>query len=188
MLLLAGIVMFSLSIAVSVTWLPKACTYVCLYNTVSMTAYTGKLSNHWTTKNLTMGSIALTPTLIGWAAGTHFDPAIPYSLVVGFLAHCAREATKDVEDIHANHGRRVTLPMVLGPTKVMRISGTLALLSAGVMVLMLKFSMSTLSSGLLVMGVGVLVFTGHSLLTKTSIGQEKTLITTALALGLGGLM
>ena len=185
---LLGLLTFSLSIAVSATWLPVEGTYVCLYNTIAITAYSMKLCRHWTTKNLVMGSVSVTPILIGWAAGAQTHPLIPFALSAAFFSHIAREMIKDVEDIQVNCGIRVTLPMILGTVRVLQISGALILMAAGTMAAMTQFAASAVSQVSLVAGVALLTCVGLGLLITENLRHGKTLVTTSLFLVIFGLL
>lgn len=51
---------------------------------------------------------------------------LPYAIWIVFFAYLTREIVKDVCDIRANHGIRVTLPMRLQVSGAMRVAGLFA--------------------------------------------------------------
>ena len=179
LLMLTGLTIFSLSIAVSVAWLPKACTYTCLFNTVAITAYSHKLSSHWATKNLTIGIVCMTPVYIGWQAGTTTHPLVPWALGTALLSQVAREMVKDVQDIVANEGIRVTLPMVLGTQRVLQIAGLLLLGATATLVGVLQFTEGLLQQLMVLASAVIFIFVAREL-ALYRLGKSQTAITAGL--------
>lgn len=97
--------------------------------------YARFLGRHWITKNALIAFVATTPGLLGWVVGHRMNAAVPWILVALGAAYWAREIVKDIEDIHANYGRRVTLPMVITVRGAMRIAAIL--LGASVLALLI---------------------------------------------------
>jgi 4-hydroxybenzoate polyprenyltransferase len=180
LLMLIGLVIFSLSIAIAVQWLPKLCVYICLFNTISVAAYSAKLSSHWTTKNLTMSLVCATPVAIGWQAGHFTHPIVPWAFSIAVIAHLSREMIKDVKDILANHGRRVTLPMILGTERVLQIAGGLLLVAGILPLYMLRFTESIFQQSMAAMSVAVFLLTAGQLIFRRQAKRSETAITTAL--------
>ncbi len=185
---LVGLGIFCLSIAVAVIWLPKQCVLICLFNTLAIAAYSAKLSSHWITKNITMSLISTTPIIIGWYAGAMTHRIVPWAIGLAALAHLAREIIKDVKDILANEGKRITLPMVLGTEHALQISGGLLLIATLLPFAILQFTESVFQMTMIVMSALVLLMTAVILLTKKKAGICETLIHASLCLILIGLL
>ncbi len=176
-IMLIGLAICCLSIAIAIQWLPKHCVYIALFNTIAVAAYSAKLSSHWITKNLTMSLVCATPVAIGWQAGNVTHPIVPWALGIAILAHLAREMIKDVKDIIANNGKRITLPMVLGTSRVLQISGSL-LIAAGVMIIsLLQFTGSIFQQFMIALSVIIFLFTASHLIIHKQAMQSETAIT-----------
>lgn len=180
LVMLIGLTIFCISIAIAVQWLPKQCVYICLFNTLSVAAYSAKLSSHWTTKNLTMGLVCATPVAIGWQAGHVTHPIVPWAFSIAVIAHLSREMIKDVKDILANNGRRVTLPMILGTDKVLQLAGGLLLAAGGLLLYVLRFTQNAFQESMVVLSVGVLLLTAGQLIFRKQATKSETAITVAL--------
>ncbi len=185
---LIGLSIFCLSIGVAVIWLPKQCTLICLFNTLAIAAYSAKLSSHWVTKNITMSIISATPILIGWYAATTTHPIVPWALGLATIAHFAREIIKDVKDILANEGKRVTLPMVLGPEHALQISDGLLLIATTLPLIILQFAENSFQMVLIVMSALILLATSATLLINKKAGSCETLVHASLCLILFALL
>lgn len=180
LLMLIGLSVFSLSIAIAVQWLPKQCVYICLFNTISVAAYSAKLSSHWATKNLTMSLVCATPVAIGWQAGQLTHPIVPWAFSIAVIAHLSREMVKDVKDILANSGKRVTLPMVLGTERVLQIAGVLLLVAGILPLYMLQFTGNIFQQSMVALSVAVFLLTAGQLIFRKKALRSETAITTAL--------
>jgi len=179
---LMGLEIFCLSISIAVMWLPKICALICLFNTLVIAAYSAKLSSHWITKNITMSIICVTPILMGWQVGTINHPIIFWSIGLAGIAYFAREVIKDVKDIVANEGKRVTLPMILGKEQALQIAGGLLVLAT---VLLFGFMQFTKGAFQIVMvGTAAMVFiiTAKKLLVNKKAGKCETLIQLSICL------
>lgn len=185
---LIGLGIFCLSIAVAVIWLPKPCVLICLFNTLAIAAYSAKLSSGWTTKNITMSIICTTPVLIGWYAGTTTHSIVPWAIGLAAIAHLAREIIKDVKDILSNEGKRITLPMVIGPDNALQLSGGLLLLATMFPLLILQFTESAFQTTMMVTSALVLLTTAGILVFTKRAGRCETLIHASLCLTLLALL
>ncbi|MFA5184410.1 MAG: UbiA family prenyltransferase [Patescibacteria group bacterium] len=179
-IMLIGLVIFSLSIVIAVQWLPKQCVYIALFNTIAVAAYSAKLSSHWITKNLTMSLVCATPVAIGWQAGHLTHPIVPWALAIAMLAHLSREMIKDVKDIIANNGRRVTLPMVLGTDRVLQIAGSLLLIVGVMMISLLRFTGNIFQQTMVAIAVTLFVLTAWRLILRKQARRSETVITFGL--------
>ncbi|MFA5155320.1 MAG: UbiA family prenyltransferase [Patescibacteria group bacterium] len=178
--MLAGLVIFCASVFIAVQWLPKQCVYIALFNTIAVAAYSAKLSSHWLTKNLTMSLVCATPVAIGWQAGSFTHPLVPWALAIAALAHLSREMIKDVKDIIANNGRRVTLPMVLGTDKVLQIAGSLLLIVGAMMLSLLRFTGNLFQQSMVAIAVILFILTAWHLIYRKQASRSETVITVAL--------
>lgn len=147
---LIALTIFCVSISISVLFLPPICTLICLFNTLAIAAYSVKLSNNWTTKNITMSVICTTPIVIGWLSGNNTHPIVIWAIAIAALAHFAREVVKDVKDIIANEGKRITLPMILGESEALQLAGVLLIISSLLPLGMIGFNANPFQTGLLV--------------------------------------
>jgi 4-hydroxybenzoate polyprenyltransferase len=175
--MLSGLVIFSFSIAIAVQWLPKQCVYIALFNTIAVAAYSAKLSSHWITKNLTISLVCATPVAIGWQSGQFTHPLVPWALAIAVLAHLAREMIKDVKDVIANHGRRVTLPMVLGTGSVLQLAGSLLLIVGVMMIFLLRFTGGILQQAMVAISVTLFFLTAGQLIIHKQARRSETAIT-----------
>lgn len=179
---LTGLCVFCLSIGVAVIWLPQVCVLICLFNTMAIAAYSAKLSSNWTTKNITMSVICTTPILIGWCVGTTTHPMVPWAIGLAAIAHLAREIIKDVQDILSNEGKRITLPMVIGPGNALQLSGGLLLIATILPLVILQFTSNLLQAFLVVISALIFLITAAMLLTTKKAGKCETLIHVSLCL------
>ncbi len=179
---LLGLLIFSLSIAIAVLWLPKICVLICLFNTFAIAAYSAKLSSHWTTKNITMSIVCITPIALGWQAGTISHPIVGWGIAMAASAYFAREVVKDVKDILANEGNRVTLPMVLGINHALQLAGILLFISVIPIIKLLQFAESPFQITMAGTAVLLLITTGSILLIKKKAWRSETLIQGAICL------
>jgi 4-hydroxybenzoate polyprenyltransferase len=129
-LVLAGGLILASSVAISFTNLPPLCTATLLFNAATVSVYSVWLSKRWYIKNPLIAAVCSTPALLGWLVGTTTHPATWYILTSIYCTFLSREIIKDVEDIRANHGRRVTLPMVIGISGALKIAAVTAMFGA----------------------------------------------------------
>jgi 4-hydroxybenzoate polyprenyltransferase len=184
-LMVGGLITFGVSAAIAAQWLPKPCALICLFNMVAVVAYSTKLSSHWKTKNITMAAVCATPVVIGWQAGQINHPIVPWALGIAALAHLSREIVKDIQDILANEGKRVTLPMVLGdrvegPKRAAQLAGGLLAPAVVFPLYMMRFTHTAFQESLIALAVAVLVATAGWLIFRKEPGKSKTAITAAL--------
>lgn len=137
-LVVAGFATFAAAIGVAWCYLPWSCIALILFDVVAISLYAQYLCKRWVTKNAVIAIVCTTPVLIGWWAGSHGHEIIPYGTAIVFTAYFAREIIKDVMDIKANEGIRVTLPMLLGTQGALKVAGSLALASTAITVFMLS--------------------------------------------------
>ncbi len=109
-----GITAFAVSLVIGFTQLGFLGQAFLLYNALAVVAYARWLSKHWTTKNLTIAVVCVTPLLLGWAVSRNTDSSFLWLVAMVFFAYWAREIVKDIADIRANQGFRVTLPIWIG--------------------------------------------------------------------------
>lgn len=173
---LIGLGIFSVSICIATMYLPKQCVLICVFNTFAIAAYSAKLSSHWTTKNITMGIISVTPIVIGWQAGTVSHPIVFWTIGIVCIVHLSREIIKDVQDIVANEGKRVTLPMILGTEQALQISGILLLIGSILSLVFLQFTESIFQTTMAITSTIIFALTGATLLINKKPGSSKALI------------
>ena len=183
-----GLFTFSISITIATLWLPRPCVLICLFNTLAIAGYSAKLSSHWTTKNILMSLVCITPIVIGWQAGTETHPIVFWGMAIAGPAYFAREVIKDVKDIIANHGKRVTLPMVLGPERALQLSGALLIIATFLLFGFLQFTKTTMQISFASMSALVLLITGAMLIFSKKAGRCETQIQFAVVLMLFALI
>lgn len=118
-----GLGAFFTAIVLAVTYLNVACIAIVVFDAVAILLYAQYLGRHWLTKNLVITLVITSPVLLGWFAGHRTNAVVPWLLMAVGAGYLAREIIKDIDDIFANEGRRVTLPMTIGTTGAMRIAG-----------------------------------------------------------------
>ncbi|MDP3964976.1 MAG: UbiA family prenyltransferase [bacterium] len=118
-----GLAFMLTSVIIAVVMLNLFCVIVTFYNTVAIILYARWLAKHWASKNLVIALVCTTPVLLGWFSGHRLNPVVPYGLGAVFCAYWAREIIKDVSDIRANQGIRVTLPIWLGIKQARKVAG-----------------------------------------------------------------
>lgn len=149
-LIVAGTVALLLSVVVAAMLLNRWCVGIIVFDATVILLYAHVLGRHWLTKNVVIALVATTPGILGWLAGHRLNPAVPWLLVAIGAAYGAREIVKDIDDIRANRGRRVTLPMVLDIVGAMRVAAALMACSAGfLLVAWSRMANSTLTVSLL---------------------------------------
>ncbi|MBU0707236.1 UbiA family prenyltransferase [Patescibacteria group bacterium] len=126
LLIVLGLLAFAVSILLALMFLPTTTWFVVFYNTIAIVLYSRVLSRHWVTKNVVIAVVCTTPILLGWLSGQRLHSAVPFGIITIFCAYWAREIVKDVTDIEANQGIRVTLPIWLGIVWARRIAGIFA--------------------------------------------------------------
>lgn len=117
-----GIIALLASVLTEALTANVVCAILAITNAIILWFYAANLSKHWLTKNVVIAWVCATPALSGWLVGTYSHPASKYLLAMVFISFLAREIIKDVCDIKANHGIRVTLPMVIGITGALLIA------------------------------------------------------------------
>lgn len=113
-LVVIGTIGFLLSLLIGSICLSAATQAVLLFNFLAVAWYARWLSKHWATKNLTIALVLISPIVVGWLAADQWHPMLRYILAAVFCGYLARETIKDISDIKANHGLRVTLPIWIG--------------------------------------------------------------------------
>lgn len=188
MIRLAGLIIFGLSICLAALWLPKLCVLVCVFNTLAIAGYSAKLSSYWLTKNMTMAVISATPIILGWLAGGIFHPIVLWGIGVACIAHLSREIIRDVEDIFANEGRRITLPMVLGEKRALQIAGGLLIVAGLVTVAMLQFVYTKFQIAMVSLSIVIFLSTAIILFYSQKPGRCYTLVNASISLILVALL
>jgi len=187
-LMFTGLMIFCLSIVIAHQWLPQQCIYLYLFNTVTIAAYSIWLSSSWTTKNVTMAVISITPVITGWQAGQFTHPLVRWAITIAALAHFAHEVVKDVMDIKANEGIRVTLPMVITPERALQLVGILLVIAGIASTFLLQFVENTMQQSLVMASVGIFLLTAILLLVLRRPGVSKTAITAGLCFAILALL
>jgi len=183
-----GIIFFCLSLGIAAIWLPKLCALIYIFDALAIIAYSLKLSAHWSTKNILMSIVCTTPIIIGWLAGTQTHPIVFWGMGLTSFAYLAREIVKDVKDIIANNGKRVTLPMVLGPERALQLSGALLIIATFLLFGFLQFTKTTMQISFASMSALVLLITGAMLIFSKKAGRCETQIQFAVVLMLFALI
>jgi 4-hydroxybenzoate polyprenyltransferase len=178
---LIGLIIFGISISIAALWLPKQCVIICVFNTVAIAAYSAKLSSHWTTKNITMSIISATPILIGWQAGTITHDIVFWGIPIASVAHLAREIIRDVQDIKANEGKRITLPIRFSETSALYISGILLLIATVVVILFMRFISGTLQNVMASLSALLFLYTATKLFIFKKPSHCPTLINASIS-------
>ncbi len=179
---LLGLLMFGISICIATIYLPKECVFICVFNTLAIAAYSAKLSSHWMTKNITMTLVCATPIIMGWQSGETTHPVIYWGLGLAFLSYFAREVIKDVQDIKANEGKRVTLPMILGTDRVLQIAGALLVIATIVSFGMMQSINNPIQIGLTIGAALIFLVTGTILLISKKAWRCEMLIQASVCL------
>ncbi len=175
--MLVGLIFFALSIGIAGQCLPnKACMWISIGNAILIAAYSATLSAHWKTKNITMGVVCATPVLMGWQAGTMTHPIVIWAMIFALIAHLSREIIKDVNDIIANHGRRVTLPMRIGKEGALQIAGGLLIIAMLFAFGMMQFAGNIFQILAFGFSIGLLLVTVRILLLHKKTGSCDMLI------------
>lgn len=137
-----GAILLLASILLAWTKLNALAIYMSLFNAGAISIYATVLSKRWFTKNFTTIAIIATSPLTGWVVGTTTNPAAIYITSMVVLVYLAREILKDIDDIQANHGIRVTIPIRFGVPGATKIAGVVTAVGAMVcFTLYLNFSM-----------------------------------------------
>jgi 4-hydroxybenzoate polyprenyltransferase len=174
-LILTGAFILALSVGISLAALPPLCTATLLFNATSVSVYSVWLSKRWYIKNPLIATVCTTPALLGSLVGTTTHPATWYILTSVYCTFLSREIIKDVEDIIANHGRRVTLPMVIGISGALKIAAVAAMVGA-MSVFLLRDYLWTAD-----ISVGILAITAGCLWTAKYPIKPQRLITIGMA-------
>lgn len=113
---LVGFGLTAMFAAIGLAWLflPRICVVISAFNLIAIVLYARVLSRTWLTKNIVIGLVCTTPVLVGWLSGHRINPALPYLIGIILCTYIAREIIKDIHDLQANNGIRVTLPMRIG--------------------------------------------------------------------------
>jgi len=178
LLVTCGVIIFSLSITIAWMYLPANCVGIAVFNAVAISFYARIFSKTWLTKNLIIACVCTTPIVLGWWAGSHTPAILPFACGIVFFAHLAREIIKDVQDIRANHGVRITLPIKFGITGAMRLAGGSITTSAYFASLLLyQNRTSPAVAGLIATAVCVFVWVAMTLFLKPTPGRTQKWIT-----------
>ncbi len=178
-LIVLGLAAMATSILVALLCLPGSGVAIMSANALVVILYARVLARHWVTKNMLIAAVCSTPAIMGWVVGHRLFAGLPMCISSVFFAQWAREIRKDIADIRANHGERITLPMVVGITGARKIAGVMAAASLGfLLALAATFAREPLYAqapyGLALAVSGVVA--AHLLIDRDS-GQEQHLIT-----------
>ena len=166
-LIVTGLVIFVASCLVAAVYLPWECSAIATIDAIIVVLYARVLSKRWITKNTVIAFACTTPILMGWLAGHRLHPVVPYAIAISFSAYLAREIVKDIQDIRANQGIRVTLPIQIGVVGAMRIAGIFAALSAIVTASLFGVFHPSLAMGLLILfATGEFILVAHHLFVR----------------------
>ncbi len=132
-LMTGGLASFIISILTAATLLPTFCVWIAVFNFLVILLYANFLDQFWPFKNLAIALVCVTPIVMGWYSGHRLHPIVPYLIVAIFCIYLAREILKDIEDRHANRGKRFTMVMSLGIITCQHIAA--GLLGLGVLCL-----------------------------------------------------
>ncbi len=177
-LITSGLSLFAASLLVAWNFLPHTCALVIASNIVVLILYSRTLSARWWTKNWCMAYICSTPMLLGWLAGSHPSPLLPPVIGCAFCLYWSKEIIKDVHDIRANCGIRVTLPIRFGIRGALRVGAILATLGtvcSCTIVLYLPLNFPACVAILL--AIGLFGFTSWKLFFSTDPGKTNKMIT-----------
>ncbi|MFH0853388.1 MAG: UbiA family prenyltransferase [bacterium] len=173
-----------LSVFIAFRYLPRAAQALVVADALVILLYARVLARHWVTKNAVIAFICITPILLGWLSGHRLHAGIPLAIAVVFTAIWAREILKDISDIRANEGIRVTLPMWIGIRGARIVAGALLCLSVFGLAVLSKqfFTMPAYVLAPYVLSIGLLVFSIRSLLSERLEGVEQRSIFQAICL------
>jgi 4-hydroxybenzoate polyprenyltransferase len=132
-LVFGGVIAMLAAMKITSHYLNSMCQLIVVIDAVIIIAYAGILSRYWLSKNLLMTFVCVSPVLLGWFAGERLHPDVPYGIALTFFAYLAREITKDIQDIKANHGHRITLPIWLGIIPARRITAVVIAIALAIL-------------------------------------------------------
>ena len=161
-LMLFGISAFIVAVFIAKAFLNLVCASIVIFDAVVIILYAKYLGRHWLTKNLAIAVVITSPVFLGWFAGHRMNPAVPWLIAAIGMAYLAREIIKDVDDVLANQGRRVTLPMALGQIGAMRVAGLCSIISTGLLIFAAQYLLIT---ALLVASVYVIALVTNTWVT-----------------------
>lgn len=168
-LVIVGTIGFFLSLVIGSLYLPGGAQVILWYNFLAVACYSRWLSRHWATKNLTIALVLTSPILIGWLTVRVWHPMLGYLIAAVFCGYLAREMVKDIGDIKANCGLRVTLPIWIGIPGATRIAVISLSISIALLVLLFpRFNGHPLALVALGLSVLTLASTAHALATRHS--------------------
>lgn len=141
-----GLSFFLLSILIGMLWLNGTSIILLTINTILICLYARMLSKYWVTKNIIIAYVCTTPLLLGWTYVSGQNTLVITLMISIFFSYIAREIIKDINDIEANNGIRVTLPIWLKSTHKAMNAAYVALLFSIISLIYLNsfFSVSLL--------------------------------------------
>lgn len=81
------------------------------------------LDRQWPWKNLSIAFCCLSPVVIGYTASNPGENLLAWNIAcVVFFVYLASEIIKDIDDQPVDRGRRITMVMVIGEPRAVRIS------------------------------------------------------------------
>lgn len=151
-----GLTFMSLSVAIAGWKLPLAVFWITLGDAVIIILYARYLSRHWATKNIVIAWVCTTTILLGSLSMSIHHPLIPAASVTIFFAYWAREILKDVEDIRANQGIRVTLPIAFTTHRALDVAAVMLGIAAFGAVISLYTVRASSAASLLIVVIGLM--------------------------------
>jgi hypothetical protein len=177
-LVLAGACIFASSLLTAWKYLPSSCLCIIACNILILVLYARTLSSTWWTKNWCMAYVCSTPILLGWLAGSHPSPILPLATGSVFCLYWSKEIIKDVLDIKANCGIRVTLPIRFGIPGALRVGGVLAALdTAAVTGLAFSLKLPLISTIAIYLAISLFGFVSWRLCSGADPVKTNTMIT-----------
>lgn len=134
------VLLYALSVA-SAAWVGLTALVLVVVAIVLMESYERALKARGLPGNLVVAALTGAPFLMGllaaegagwsgWSFPLLDHPGLAALAFLAVLANLAREVLKDVEDVEADRGRRVTLPMRLGARRAAWLAGALLVVAA----------------------------------------------------------
>lgn len=113
-LIVLGLISLAYATYITQTQLNMACLLIVFLDVVIILLYPRKLSSHWSTKNMPMALVCISPIIIGIVVGNYVDSRAIICAMVGFFSYLVKEIINDAHDVRVDRGRRKTLPICFG--------------------------------------------------------------------------
>jgi 4-hydroxybenzoate polyprenyltransferase len=144
------------------------------------------LDRQWPWKNLSIAFCCLSPVVIGYTASNPGENLLAWNIAcVVFFVYLASEIIKDIDDQPVDRGRRITMVMVIGEPRAVRIAFNLILVAIGVVInILIHSSLTSISNIFYLLVIISLVYYGGRLVVspKTMVPRYQLLDISILCL------